>query len=87
MRWNEDTQQLITCSKDKTVKIWELPDAWVDESNEKALSEEKPKYIEPPKAVHKFASALDTGVKQSIWPKDMKYEQPANLMQKEESKK
>ena len=35
MRWNEDTQQLITCSKDKTVKIWELPDAWVDESNEK----------------------------------------------------
>jgi WD40 repeat protein len=22
MRWNEDTQQLITCSKDKNVKVW-----------------------------------------------------------------
>ena len=40
MRWNEDTQQLITCSKDKTVKIWELPDAWVDESNEKSEPKE-----------------------------------------------
>jgi WD40 repeat protein len=25
MRWNEDTQQLITCSKDKSIKIWQLP--------------------------------------------------------------
>jgi len=41
MRWNEDSQQLITCSKDKTVKIWQLPNAWVDESKEKAVIEEK----------------------------------------------
>jgi hypothetical protein len=31
MRFNEDTQQLITCSKDKTIKIWQLPDCWINE--------------------------------------------------------
>jgi WD40 repeat protein len=31
MRWNEDSQQLITCSKDKSIKIWQLPDQWIDE--------------------------------------------------------
>ena len=32
MRWNEELQQLITCGKDKTVKVWQLPDRWIDES-------------------------------------------------------
>lgn len=31
MRFNEDTQQLITCSKDKTIKIWQLPQYWINE--------------------------------------------------------
>lgn len=25
MRWNEDSQMLITCSKDKTIKMWLIP--------------------------------------------------------------
>jgi len=80
MRWNEDTQQLITCSKDKTVKIWELPDAWVDEANEKVAA--VPKNVIPKKKSY-------SGIGEKcgdIWPKDMKYEKPVNLMQKEESK-
>ena len=31
MRFNEETQQLITCSKDKTIKVWQLPLRWIDE--------------------------------------------------------
>ena len=25
MRFNEDTQQLISCSKDQSIKVWQLP--------------------------------------------------------------
>lgn len=43
MRWNEDLQMLITCSKDKTIKIWQLPSQWIDESGFKAEKIEEPK--------------------------------------------
>jgi len=32
MRWNEQLQQLITCSKDQTVKVWQIPNEWINES-------------------------------------------------------
>lgn len=36
MRFNEETQQLITCSKDCTVKVWQLPSRWINETGSKA---------------------------------------------------
>ena len=34
--WLEDKQQLITCAKDKKVKIWSFPQVWYDEEEVKA---------------------------------------------------
>ena len=31
LEWQEEKQQLITCSKDKSIKIWRFPDTWIDE--------------------------------------------------------
>jgi len=31
MLWLEDRQQLITCAKDKHIKIWSFPRIWYDE--------------------------------------------------------
>jgi len=31
MEWIEEKQILITCSKDKSVKIWQFPLIWVNE--------------------------------------------------------
>lgn len=31
MLWIEEKQQLITCAKDKKVKVWQLPKVWYDE--------------------------------------------------------
>lgn len=31
MIWMEDKQILITCSKDKTIKIWQFPNVWMNE--------------------------------------------------------
>lgn len=31
MEWHEDKQILITCAKDKQIKIWQFPPIWVDE--------------------------------------------------------
>ena len=69
MRWNEDSQQLITCSKDKTIKIWQLPEAWIDEQNIKA---EKPKPVD-----------RSTGVTEQIWPDNLRYEKPYNTFEEE----
>ena len=33
LEWNEDKQQLMTGSKDKTIKIWKFPEVWVDEQS------------------------------------------------------
>lgn len=38
MRWNEDEQQLITGSKDKTIKLWQIPNEWVSEIERKGGS-------------------------------------------------
>ena len=31
MEWLEDKQLLITCAKDKRLKMWSLPRVWYDE--------------------------------------------------------
>jgi WD40 repeat protein len=31
MQWDNDTQVLITCGKDKLIKLWNLPAVWIDE--------------------------------------------------------
>ena len=33
MEWHEDKQALITCAKDKCLKIWSFPPVWVDEES------------------------------------------------------
>ena len=33
MEWHEDKQALITCAKDKCLKIWSFPSVWVDEES------------------------------------------------------
>ena len=33
MRWNEEFQQLITAGKDKTIKVWQLPERVVTPSS------------------------------------------------------
>ena len=35
MHWIEDRQELITCGKDKKVKVWSLPKVWYDEEEVK----------------------------------------------------
>lgn len=50
MLWLEDKQQLITCAKDKTVKIWSFPQVWYDEEEVKAkmgILPKKPAKVEP----------------------------------------
>ena len=37
MQWLEDKQLLITCAKDKRLKIWSLPRVWYDEEEVKAM--------------------------------------------------
>ena len=51
MRFNEDTQQLITCSKDKTIKIWQLPEYWVNEQGTKTESATTSYHQEPSNSV------------------------------------
>lgn len=41
MMWLEDKQQLISCSKDKTIKVWQLPQVWYDEERIKAKLKEE----------------------------------------------
>ncbi len=43
MQWLNDKQQLITCSKDKHVKIWSFPKIWYDEED---LKEEMKEVVE-----------------------------------------
>lgn len=31
--WLEDKQQLITCAKDKRIKVWSFPRIWYDEED------------------------------------------------------
>ena len=38
MRWNEEFQQLITGGKDKILKVWQLPDRWINEGGTGAVS-------------------------------------------------
>lgn len=33
LEWQEEKQQLITCSKDKSIKVWKFPPIWVDEQS------------------------------------------------------
>jgi hypothetical protein len=33
MKWIEEKQLLISCAKDKAIKIWKFPQMWIDESN------------------------------------------------------
>ncbi len=42
MEWHEDKQMLITCAKDKTIKMWKFPAVWVDEN--KVIPSMTPKY-------------------------------------------
>ena len=60
MRWNEDLQQLITCSKDKTVKLWQIPPRWIDESLKRKAQDEDEQEIVP-------KTDYRTGIEGSIW--------------------
>lgn len=65
MRFNEERQQLITCSKDKTIKVWQLPGRWVDENlsgrmQNEQLNKSPTDYQEPKKII-------DSGISESIW--------------------
>lgn len=50
IQWLEDKQQLITCAKDKRIKVWTFPSIWYDEEQvpqshqvvEQQLKEQKP---------------------------------------------
>jgi WD40 repeat protein len=60
MRWNEETQQLITCSKDKSVKIWQIPPRWVDESLKRKTTQDEEQEVVP-------KTDYRTGIEESIW--------------------
>jgi len=40
MTFNEETRVLISCAKDKAVRVWKLPEKWTDENIEKFEQEE-----------------------------------------------
>jgi hypothetical protein len=42
MLWLEDKQILITCAKDKRLKVWSLPRVWYDEEEVKVKVEPHP---------------------------------------------
>ena len=56
MRWNEELQQLITCGKDKTIKVWQLPERWIDESVSSTQKQEKEEDSDSPQ---KFTHGID----------------------------
>ena len=62
MRFNEERQQLITCSKDKTIKVWQLPGRWIDENLLGRLQNEQLDKS-PTEQKRKF----DSGISESIW--------------------
>ena len=33
MEWDEEKQELMTCGKDKKIKVWQLPPLWMDEED------------------------------------------------------
>lgn len=35
MWFEEESRTLITCAKDKAIRVWKLPEKWVDENLEK----------------------------------------------------
>lgn len=50
MLWMEEKQQLISCSKDKRIKVWQLPQVWMDEEDiitevKKREAEERKKMV------------------------------------------
>ena len=64
MRWNEGTQQLITCSKDKNIKVWQIPPRWIDESLKSKKKDDEDEQEVVPRTDYR------TGIEdQSIWPK------------------
>jgi hypothetical protein len=42
MLWLEDKQILITCAKDKRIKIWSFPRVWYDEEEVKVKLQPQP---------------------------------------------
>lgn len=40
MQYDEETRVLITCGKDKAIRIWKLPEKWVEEEIEKYVKTE-----------------------------------------------
>lgn len=40
MEFEEETRILISCAKDKAIKVWKLPEKWIDEDIEKYEQEE-----------------------------------------------
>lgn len=57
MLWLEDKQQLITCAKDKKIKIWSLPKVWYDEEEVKAkVAPEEVKAPQSEKVIQKQAA-------------------------------
>jgi hypothetical protein len=37
----------VTCSKDKTIKVWQIPPRWIDESLKKKRDEEDEQEVVP----------------------------------------
>ena len=56
MKWLEDKQLLITCAKDKTVKIWQLPVIWMNEGEQQTKQKETQQVEQVETAPHKVDS-------------------------------
>ena len=50
---------MITCSKDKTIKVWQLPGRWIDENLSGRLQNED--------AVIDIKKRYNSGITESIW--------------------
>lgn len=46
--WIEEKQQLISCSKDKSIKVWKLPLVWYDEERVRQKLREEEEKNQPP---------------------------------------
>lgn len=91
MRFNEETQQLITCSKDKTIKVWQLPLRWIDEQT-KGKSEDAGSVLQPSDEDYKdfikggYQQDFRTGIDESLWSENVIRQSETSPVKKEEEK-
>jgi hypothetical protein len=60
MHWYDEKQMLVTCAKDKSIKVWQFPEVWIDESGVEPANPLDEEQISPKKTSGPPSSNLNT---------------------------